>query len=182
MRVTGWTQSHLFLWAFTCTTVNSEYACASGLASEFSDRIQRHDAVRDVLFAAAQTAAGPMQRSPLSHSKFFQLSGRHFLPTLERGRPAPLDVIIIISPMQHQIQAWAATVPGYALRVGENRKLAVHLGECWSQGIDFCPMAAESLGGWSDDAISIIQRVGHMLCQRLGVSPSICSRQLFQKL
>ena len=43
-------------------------------------------------------------------------------------------------------------------------------------------MVAESLGGWSDDTISIIQRVGHMLGQRLGVSPNISTRQLFQKL
>ena len=31
-------------------------------------------------------------------------------------------------------------------------------------------------------AISIIQRVGHMLGQRLGVSPHVSTRQLFQKL
>ena len=84
--------------------------------------------------------------------------------------------------MQHQILARAATGPGHAFRVGENRKLAAHLGECRSQGIDFFPLVAESLGGWSYDAISIIQRVGHMLGQRLGVSPHVSTRQLFQKL
>ena len=44
------------------------------------------------------------------------------------------------------------------------------------------PMVAESLGGWSDEAIFIIQRVGRMLGQRLGVSPHIIIRQIFQKL
>ena len=71
---------------------------------------------------------------------------------------------------------------GYDFRVVENRKLAAYLGECRSQGIDFFPMVAESLCGWSDDAISIIQRVGHMLGQRLGVSLHITIQQLFQNL
>ena len=95
-----------------------------------------------------------------------------FLPAWERGRPDAIDVTII-SPRQLQTLARAATCPGYAFRVVENRKLAAHLGECRSQGIDFFPMVAESLGGWSDEAISIIQRVGHMLGQRLGVSSHI---------
>ena len=93
------------------------------------DRIQRHDAVRDVLFAAAQTAAlAPRKEVSSLIPNSFSRPADIFLPTWERGRPAALDVTII-SPMQHQILARAATGPGHAFRVGENRKLAAHLGD-----------------------------------------------------
>ena len=66
------------------------------------DRIQRHDAVRDVLFAAAQTAAlAPRKEVPSLIPNSFSRPADIFLPTWERGRPAALDVTII-SPMQHQ--------------------------------------------------------------------------------
>ena len=83
------------------------------------DRIQRHDAVRDVLFAAAQTAAlAPRKEVSSLIPNSFSRPADIFLPTWERGRPAALDVTII-SPMQHQILARAATGPGHAFRVGE---------------------------------------------------------------
>ena len=98
-------------------------------------------------------------------------SGRHFSSCLVERETCcyRANDVTIISPMQLQILARTASGPGYAFRVGENYKLAAHL-------------VAESMGGWSDDAISIIQRVGHMLGQRIGVSPHITNRQLFQKL
>ena len=97
-------------------------------------------------------------------------SGRHFSSCLGERETCCYRCHhhLPISPMQLQILARTASGPGYAFWVGENYKLAAHL-------------VAESMGGWSDDAISIVQRVGHMLGQRLGVSPHITNRQLFQK-
>ena len=43
------------------------------------------------------------------------------------------------------------------------------------------PSPSESLGGVSELAIRTIRRIGQYLGQRLGVSPSISTRQLFQR-
>ena len=44
------------------------------------------------------------------------------------------------------------------------------------------PLAAESLGGWSSEAIDTISSIGKLLGQRLGISPSETTRHLFQRL
>ena len=91
------------------------------------DRISRHNAVRDVLFTAAQSAALAPTReasgvAPNSHSRPADI----FLPTWHHGRPAALDVHVI-SSLQQSIVHEAASIPGHALEVGVQRKLAAHL-------------------------------------------------------
>ena len=64
----------------------------------------------------------------------------------KRGQPAALDVTVI-STMQQLTQASAASTPGYALHVGEERKMAAHAEAYRSVGFHFVPIVAETLGG-----------------------------------
>ena len=58
--------------------------------------------------------------------------------------------------------------------------MATHAASCRAVGISFIPLAVESLGGWSELAAKTISRIGRLLGQRLGIPPSITSRQLFK--
>ena len=53
----------------------------------------------------------------------------------------------MISTMQNLTVTEAATTPGHALTVGEERKMAVHTENCRSVGVSFVPLVVESLGG-----------------------------------
>ena len=103
-----------------------------------------------------------------------------YLPHWSRGLPAALDVSVISTLQQRTLQG-AAETQGYALSVGEERKMAAHAASCRAVGISFIPLVVESLGGWSELAAETLRRVGRLLGQRLGISPSITTRHLFQR-
>ena len=111
------------------------------------DRIHRHDSIWDALFSVAQTAAlAPPKEVPSLIPGTSSRPADIYLPNWKRGQPATLD-ITVISTMQQLTLQGAASTPGYALRVGEERKMAAHAEECRSIGILFVPMVVESLGG-----------------------------------
>lgn len=146
------------------------------------DRIHRHDALRDVLFSAAQSAAlAPRKEVPSlipgTHSRPADI----FLPNWSRGRPAALDVTVI-STLQPLTLQGAANIQGHALTVGEARKRAAHHAPCLSVGVSFIPLVAESLGGWSEEATHTISRIGQLLGQRTSNPPAETTRHLFQRL
>ena len=144
------------------------------------DRIARHNAVRDVLFSAAQSAAlAPIKEAPSLVPSSSSRPADILLPAWSHGRPAALDVHII-SPLQLQTLVEAATHPGHALDVGVHRKLSSHLSVCRSAGVDFIPVVAETLGGLAKDTISMIRSIGRALGQRSNPSdPATSTQQLF---
>ena len=63
---------------------------------------QQHNAIRDVLFSAAQSAAlAPRKEVPLLIPGLSSRPANVFLPIWKQGRPAALDVTVI-SPLQQQ--------------------------------------------------------------------------------
>ena len=59
---------------------------------------------------------------------------------------------------------------------------AAHAEACRSVGIAFVPLVAETLGGWSQEAINTIKDIGRIQGHRLGIPPSESTRHLFQRL
>ena len=146
------------------------------------DRIHRHDSLRDILFTAAQSAAlAPRKEAPALIPGSNSRPADVFLPNWRSGKPAALDVSVI-SPLQQLTLAEAASSPGHALQVGINRKLATHASTCRTAGVDFVPLIVETLGGWSDEAITTIRSIGRLQGQRLGIPPPESTRHLFQRL
>ena len=108
------------------------------------DRIACHNAIRDVLFLAAQSAAlAPTREAPSVVPDSQSRPADILLPTWSRGRPAALDVTVI-SPLQQQTLHAAASTPGHALQVGVQRKLTAHLSACRSAGVEFIPIVLET--------------------------------------
>ena len=113
------------------------------------DRIHRRDALRDVLYAAAQSAAlAPRKEIPSLIPGSCSRPADVFLPIWCRGRPAALDVSVISTLQPHTLYG-AANNQGHALKVAKDRKMAAHNDACSSVGVTFIPLVVESLGGWS---------------------------------
>ena len=129
------------------------------------DRIARHNAIRDVLFNAAQSAAlAPTKEAPNLVPGSSARPADILLPYWCRGRPAALDVSVI-SPLQRLTLADAASTQGHALSVGVHRKLTSNLPACRAAGVDFSPIVVETLGGWCPDAVATIRSIGRALGQ-----------------
>ncbi len=116
-----------------------------------SDRISHHNAIRDVVFNAAQSAAlGPSKETPGLVPDSASCPADVLLTN---RRPVALDVHVI-SPFQSLTLSEAARTQGHALQVGVQRKLASNLPNCRSMGLTCIPLVAETLGGLADDFVS----------------------------
>ena len=145
------------------------------------DRITRHNAIRDVVFSAAQSAALALSKEmPSLIADSLSRPADVFLPTWSRGRPAALDVHVI-SPLQQRTLGEAASTPGHALQVGVQRKLTSHLSACRSAGVDFIPIVMETLGGLAEDSIATLRSLGKAIAQRVGSDTSVTTKQLFHR-
>ena len=91
------------------------------------DRIARHNAVRDVIFAAAQSAAlGPSKEALGLIPRSLAQPADIFIPHWSLGGLVALDVLVV-SPLQELTVAEAAFTQGHALQGGIQRKLASSL-------------------------------------------------------
>ena len=145
------------------------------------DRIARHNALRDAIFSAAQSAAlAPRREVSSLIPSSLRRPADVYLPSWKRGRPAALDVTVISTMQQATIQG-AAVTQGHALLVGEARKLAAHANACQAVGVSFIPVVLETLGGLSASAVSVVACLGQLLGQRMGISPADSTRHLFQR-
>ena len=148
-----------------------------------ADRIMRHNAIRDALFEAAQSAAlSPTREASGVVVDSCSRPADILLPMWRCGRPAALDVHVI-SPLHDLILCAAASTPGHALNVGVQGKLAAHLSDCRAAGMGFVPVVLETLGGLSEDAISTVRAIGKAISKRASPDdPSTSTGQVFHRL
>ena len=76
----------------------------------------------------------------------------------------------------------AAAEPGYALDLRYRQKWSKHGEACRAQGIKFIPLPVETFGSWSEDATSVIGRLGKDLARATNQDESEVSRHLFGRL
>ena len=144
-----------------------------------NDRVLRHNSLRDVIFSAVQSAAlSPRREVPSLVPDSLSRPADVYLPHWSHGRPAAVDVTVI-SPLQCHTLSQLASLQGYALSVAEKRKRAVHFEDCRRVGVSFLPLAVETLGGWSQDAL---RAIGRHLASRFGLPPGEVSHHLLQRL
>ena len=73
-------------------------------------------------------------------------------------------------------------MPGHALEVGTQRKLASHLAPCCDTGVEFVPVVAETLGGLSADTVGIIRSLATAISQHTDSSDPSSHNHLFQRV
>ena len=71
---------------------------------------------------------------------------------------------------------------GHALKVASERKKTTHGPRCQQVGIQFIPLAVESLGGWSSAAASTLRDIGQREATHLDCPASVSIHHLFQRL
>ncbi len=121
-----------------------------------SNRISRHNAIRDVVFNAAQS---PFKRNS-TQTPLLALQTSSFLI----GSTAALDVHVIFL-LQSLTLFEAARTQGHTLQVGVQRKLASNLPSCRSSvGLTCIALVAETLGGLAEDFVSTIRDIGQSIC------------------
>ncbi len=89
-----------------------------------SDRISRHNAIRDIVFNAAQSAALGPSKETTSLVESSASCPADVLPNWCHGRPAALD-LHVISSLKPLTISKAAQTPGHALEVGVQRKVSL---------------------------------------------------------
>ena len=104
-----------------------------------------------------------------------------FIPRWAGGKDAALDVTVI-NPLQDAQVQGAASNPGHALDAAHKRKLDKSWEDCHQRGIEFIPIAIESLGAWHSTATAQVTKLGSALARQSGEDESVTVQRLFQKL
>ena len=71
---------------------------------------------------------------------------------------------------------------GHALSVADRKKRASYQSACQAVGLSYVPLAVETLGGWSEEAVETIRYISQLQGQRLGLSFSETIAHLLQRL
>jgi len=130
-----------------CSKIVDKFGDHALLCGYGGDRIYRHNALRDTIFHMLRKVgydAKLEKRGLLSDSD--EKPGDIFVHTFDSGRPEALDVTVSSSVQPSSIQN-ASEETGFVVNAAESRKDRKFYDKCRAQGIDFFPLAVESLGG-----------------------------------
>ena len=147
-----------------------------------SDRIARHNMLRDVLFETAASA----DLAPSREEKYL-LPGTVARPgdvTIRRwvnGKDGAIDVTVT-GPLCPSNVAGAATNAGASLSKAYERKVRDTAEACRNQGLVFLPFAMETLGGLHSGAVAQVKQLAAVLARCKGLEEGEVTGQLFGKL
>ena len=165
-----------------CSTPSDHMGDHSLGCRKTSDRIARHNLLRDVLFEAAASA----DLGPTKEEKYL-LPGTAARPgdiTIRRwmnGKDAAIDVTVT-GPLCTSNVAEAAAKAGAALEIACKRKVRVTAAACLAEGIVFLPFALETLGGLHQGAVSQVKLLGSALARCKGMDEGEAIGQLFRRI
>ena len=138
--------------------------------------------MRNALFnTCTQACLGPTREDraliPGSNAKPADV----LIPSWTGGKDTALD-ITVVNPLQVALINRAATVPGHALTHRFNEKMAKHGEPCRTAGMAFIPMPVETLGGWHEQTVAQVKKMGSALARQTGQDESEAIRHLAQRL
>ena len=88
----------------------------------------------------------------------------------------------VVNPLQAALVNQAATTPGHALSTRHREKMSKHGEACRSAGMEFIPMAVETMGGWHEQTVGQVKKLGSALARQTGQDDSEAIRHLAQRL
>ena len=76
--------------------------------------------------------------------------------------------VIVVSSLQNKFVVQAADRPGHALHARFKEKMLKHGEPCRAAGMVFVPLVVETLGGWEEQAVTQVKRIGAALAKQTG--------------
>ena len=92
------------------------------------------------------------------------------IPHWTRGKDTAMDVTVV-NPLQAALVNRAATTPGHALTHAYNRKMGQSGEACRRAGLVFTPMPMETLGGWHEQTVIQVKKLGSALARQASHLP-----------
>jgi hypothetical protein len=147
-----------------------------------SDRALRHNSLRDVVWAAARSAAVPATREaphviPGSAARPADVLLRGW----SSGRDAALD-LVVTSPVAQTYVQRSSGAQGLAARLAEDAKLAGAGAACAAAGVEFLPLAVEVFGCWGAVASRTLRHLAWGIAERSGRPRAEEHRYLLERL
>ena len=165
-----------------CRSHNDQYgdhaiSCAIG-----SERIAKHNHLRNAIHeAAAQAALAPQKEPPGLLPGSDDRPADVLLPFWSQGTDTALD-ICVVNPLQGALIEQVANDGEHGVRHAYNNKMSKYDDRCSAEGITFIPLAVDSFGGWHGAALDVFTKLGRQLSRQLGKEEEEVTRQLRQRL
>ena len=168
-----------------CPACNAISDCMGDHAlgcSKTGDRIARHNLVRDVVFEAAASAdLAPSKEEPHLLPGSAARPGDILIRRWYNGKDAAIDVTVT-SPLSPSNVLGAAREAGKALTKAFDRKMRDTAEACRTQGLQFFPLAVETLGGFHSVACGQVKQLGQALARKKGCDEREPTSQLFSRI
>ena len=106
------------------------------------------------------------------------------MPYWSEGRALAADVRVS-HPSQGNPSLAASGEENASLRAAESAaeaKRIKHGERCRAQGVTFLPLAVCAFGGWLPEGEEFVDKLADLLAERTGLSKSVASSQLWQRL
>ena len=147
-----------------------------------SDRIARHNMLRDVIFEAAASAdLGPTREERQLLPGTSARPGDVMIRRWASGKDAVIDVTVT-GPLAASNVSAAAAEAGAALTKACQRKLRETADACRQEGLVFLPFAMETLGGLHSGAVTQVRQIAATLARSKGLPEGEVTGQLFGRL
>ena len=156
-----------------------DHAVSCGWGGE---RIARHDAIRDCLYATCtQAGLGPTREDRALIPGNEARPADIFLPRWTAGKDTALD-ITVVNPLSATYVNQSAATPGHALTKAYERKWNRHGEACRAAGITFQPLPWDTLGGWGNSTTEEVKKMGSALARHTRGEEAEVIRHLIQRV
>ena len=88
-------------------------------------------------------------------------------PFWTHGRDTAIDVTVV-NCLQGSMVTKVAKDGGYAVETAHSKKVKKYRERCEREGLVFLPLAVDTLGGWHEEALEVIDKLGRQLARVVG--------------
>ena len=151
-----------------CKAVNDvfgDHAISCGYGGE---RIAKHNHVRDAFYqTAVQASLGPSREPdgllPGSDERPADL----FIPFWHKGKDAAID-FTVVNPLQAALVTKVAAEGKAGVLKAHNDKIRKYFTRCEAEGIAFLPIAVDTFGGFHEEGLATLSKLGQQLARGVG--------------
>ena len=143
----------------------------------------RHNALREVLFLACESAClCPQRETPFLLPNSADRPADVFIPSFSLGQPACFDCAITHTQQPKYIKDASVSGGAAADKYEAEVKDAMYASRCLENGLGFYPMVVEVFGGWGSKSMPVFQYLSKMIASRSGIKKDTAKQRLLERL